>query len=106
VRFDLELKHRQTKLVQDYLFENQLDIFEHEVVKQYVQYSDQVLRSDYIYADWVLDFQRRQPHLQLVNLNSRSLIMIYRENQMIMNQVEGIQALCSYTGVDTSLKII
>jgi|TARA_B110000046_G_scaffold157343_1_gene168634 hypothetical protein len=28
VRFEIELKHRQTKLVQDYLFQNQLDIFE------------------------------------------------------------------------------
>ena len=28
VRFELELKHRQTKLLQDYLFKNQLDIFE------------------------------------------------------------------------------
>ena len=27
VRFEIELKHRQTKLVQDYLFQNQLDIF-------------------------------------------------------------------------------
>ena len=28
VRFELELKHRQTKLIQDYLFQNQLAIFE------------------------------------------------------------------------------
>ena len=35
VRFELELKHRQTKLVQDYLFENQLDVFEHQLVIQY-----------------------------------------------------------------------
>ena len=27
VRFEIELKHRQTKLVQDYLFDNQLDVF-------------------------------------------------------------------------------
>ena len=32
IRFELELKHRQTKLVQDYLFENQLDVFEHSLV--------------------------------------------------------------------------
>ena len=30
VRFEIELKHRETKLVQDYLFQNQLDIFEHQ----------------------------------------------------------------------------
>jgi hypothetical protein len=86
VRFELELKHRQTKLVEDYLFENQLDVFEHQLVIQYFQYSDQVLRSDYIYTDWVVDFQRRQH--QLVNLTSRLLVMSYLENQMIMNQVE------------------
>ena len=28
-RFELELKHRQTKSVQDYLFSNHLDQFEH-----------------------------------------------------------------------------
>jgi len=86
VRFELELKHRQTKLVQDYLFENQLDVFEHYLVIQYFQYSDQVLRSDYSYTDWVLDFQRR--HHQLLNLTSRSLVISYIENQIITNQVE------------------
>jgi hypothetical protein len=86
VRFELELKHRQTKLVQDYLFENQLDVFEHYLVIQYFRYSDQVLRSDYSYTDWVLDFQRR--HHQLLNLTSRSLVISYIENQIITNQVE------------------
>ena len=86
VRFELELKHRQTKLVQDYLFENQLDVFEHYLVIQYFQYSDQILRSDYSYTDWVVDFQRR--HHQLVNLTSRSLVISYLENQIITNQVE------------------
>jgi len=86
VRFELELKHRQTKLVQDYLFENQLDVFEHYLVIQYFQYSDQVLRSDYSYTDWVVDFQRR--HHQLLNLTSRSLVISSIENQIITNQVE------------------
>jgi len=39
VRFELELKYRQTKLVQDYLFQNQLDMFEHLLVLQYFEYS-------------------------------------------------------------------
>ena len=86
VRFELELKHRQTKLVQDYLFDNQLDVFEHQLVIQYFQYSDQVLRSDYSYTDWVVDFQRR--HHRLVTLTSRSLIISYLENQVIKNQEE------------------
>jgi len=86
VRFELELKHRQTKLVQDYLFKNQLDVFEHQLVIQYFQYSAQVLRSDYSYTDWVVDFQRR--YHQLMNLTSRSLVVSYLENQIITNQVE------------------
>ena len=59
VRFEIELKHRQTKLVQDYLFQNQLDIFEHQLVIQYFKYSERVLSLDYIYTDWIVDFQRR-----------------------------------------------
>jgi hypothetical protein len=59
VRFEIELKHRQTKLVQDYLFQNQLDVFEDQLVIQYFQYSKRVLCLDYIYTDWIVDFQRR-----------------------------------------------
>ena len=86
VRFEIELKHRQTKLVQDYLFENQLDIFEHQLVIQYFQYSERVLCSGYSYTDWAVDFQRR--HHQLVNLHSRSLVVDYIENTIITNQLE------------------
>jgi hypothetical protein len=41
VRFELEFKHRQTKLVQNYLFNNQLDVFEYKLVLQYFKYSEQ-----------------------------------------------------------------
>ena len=51
VRFELEFKHRQTKLVQDYLFHNQFDIFEQQLVLQYFKYSGLVLRLDYLYVD-------------------------------------------------------
>jgi len=84
VRFELELKHRQTKLVQNYLFTNQLDIFEYELVLH--KYSERLLRSDYSYTDWVVDFQRR--HHQLVTLTSRPLVISYLENQVIKNQEE------------------
>lgn len=84
VRFELELKHRQTKLVQDYLFENQLDVFEHQLVIQYFQYSVQVLRSNYSYTDWILDFQRRYKG----NPTFRPLMTGYLENQIITNQEE------------------
>ena len=84
VRFELELKHRQTKLVQDYLFQNKLDMFEHLLVLQYFEYSGQVLRSDYPYTDWILDFQRRYQ----VNPNYRPLMISYLDNQLIRNQEE------------------
>jgi hypothetical protein len=43
VRFEIELKNRQTKLVQDYLFQNHFDVFEHQLVIQYFHYSERVL---------------------------------------------------------------
>ena len=88
VRFEIELKHRQTKLVQDYLFRNQLDMFEHHLVLQYFQYSERVLCLDYQYTDWILDFQRRYRGYDLVNSTSRSLVTSYLENQIIENQEE------------------
>ena len=84
VRFEIELKHRQTKLVQDYLFQNQLDVFEEQLVIEYFQYSKRVLCLDYIYTDWIVDFQRRHQR----NPTSRSLVTSYLENQIIKNQEE------------------
>ena len=84
VRFELELKHHQTKLVQDYLFENQLDIFEHQLVMEYFEYSGRALRSDCSYTDWILDFQRRYQG----NPTFRPLMTSYLENQIIKNQEE------------------
>ena len=55
LKFELEFKHRQTKLVQDYLFCDQLSIFEHELVHQYFKYSRQVLNLNYPYTDWVYE---------------------------------------------------
>ena len=84
----MELKYRQTKLVQDYLFQNQLDIFEHRLLIQYFQYSERVLCLDYPYTDWILDFQRRYRGYELVNSTYRSLVTSYLENQIIDNQEE------------------
>ena len=82
VRFEIELKHRQTKLIQDYLFKNQLDIFEDQLVIQYFKYSIRILRLDYLYTDWIMDFQRRYQGYQLVNPTSRSLVTSYLETRM------------------------
>lgn len=69
VCFELEFKHRQTKFVRDYLFHHQFAMFEHQLVLQYFKYFGRVLGLDYVYTDWIVDFQRR--YRQLVNLNSR-----------------------------------
>jgi hypothetical protein len=88
VRFEIELKHRQTKLVQDYLFQNQLDVFEDQLVIRYFQYSKRVLCLDYQYTDWILDFERRHREYDLINSTYSLLVTSYLENQRITNQEE------------------
>jgi hypothetical protein len=85
VRFEVELKHRQTKSVEYYLFNNQLDIFEHLLVRQFFKYSGQVLRLDYDYADWILNFQRRYP---LIKPSNQSLLTSYLENNIMPEKKE------------------
>ena len=88
VRFELELKHRKTKLVQDYLFQNKLDVFKDLLVMEYFKYSEKVLRIDYQYTDWILDFQKRSRVCQLVNYTSSLLTTSYLESQIIEQQEE------------------
>ena len=85
VRFELEFKHRQTKLVQDYLFNNKFDIFEDKLVNQYFKFSGRVLDVDSKYSDWIVDFQRRNQ--QLNNYNNPSLLTSYLDHG-IGNQEE------------------
>ena len=85
VRFEVELKHRQTKSVEHYLFNNQLDIFEHKLVRQFFKYSGQVLCLDYDYADWILDFRRRYP---LLKPSNRWLLTSYLENNIMPEKEE------------------
>lgn len=85
IRFELEFKNRQTKLVQDYLFHNYLDRFEHKLVCQYFRYSRQVLDLNYQYMDWLVDFQRIS---QLVNRENRPLLTSYLKNQLLDVQKE------------------
>jgi hypothetical protein len=85
VRFELEFKHRQTQSVQDYLFHNHLDIFEHKLVLQFFKYSGQVLRLDYQYADWILDFRRKY---RLVNPSNKTLLTSYLENRKMSEEEE------------------
>ena len=85
VRFELEFKHRQTKLVQNYLFNNQLDIFEDKLVLQFFKYSGQVLRLDYQYTDWVIDFRRRY---RMVNSSNPVLLTSYLKNRRMSEEEE------------------
>ena len=85
VRFELEFKHRQTQLVQNYLFKNQLDIFEDKLVLQFFKYSGQVLRLDYQYTDWIVDFRRRY---RLVNPSNPTLLTGYLENRIMSKEEE------------------
>jgi len=51
VRFELEMKHRQTKSVQDYLFNNQLETFLSNITSLLLI----ILINSY--TDWVVDFK-------------------------------------------------
>ena len=103
VRFELEFKHRQTQLVQDYLFHDQLDIFEHKLILQYFKYSGQVLRLDYQYADWIVDFRRE---CRLVDPSNRALLTSYLENQiMVTEEEERFFHLLQFLSFIKSLKV-
>jgi len=84
IRFELELKQRQTKLIQDYLFQNQMDIFEDKLVLQFFKYSGKILRLDYPYTDWIINFQRRYQGKPTF----RPVVTSYLNNQQIRNQEE------------------
>jgi hypothetical protein len=84
VRFELELKHRQTKLIQDHLFKNQLTIFEDKLVHQFYKSSGQFLRMDSRYSEWIVDFQRQFQG----NPPFRALVTSYLNNQQTRNQKE------------------
>lgn len=87
VRFELEFKHRQTKSVQDYLFQNHLDIFEDKLVLQFFKYSGQVLCLYYEYADWILDFRRKYGY-GIINTSKKTLLTSYLENRRISEEEE------------------
>ena len=63
---------------------------------EYFKYSGQVLRSDYPYIDWIIDFQRRCQG----NPTFRALMTSYLENQMIKNQEEYSELLDSNIAVE------
>ena len=58
-RFEIEFKHRQTKSVESFLFQNKLELFENILARKYFQYSERILCLDYPYTDWLLNFKRK-----------------------------------------------
>jgi hypothetical protein len=72
-------------MIQDYLFHNHLDVFEYKLVLQYFKYSGQVLRLDYPYPDWIIDFRRRY---RLANPSNRVLLTSYLENRKMAEEEE------------------
>ena len=80
IRFELEFKNRQTKLVQNYLFRNDFSIFENKLVHQYFKYSRQIFHLNYPYADWVNNFKRKS---RLINSASQLLLTSYLKNTIL-----------------------
>ena len=96
-------KDRQTKLVQDYLFNNQLDVFEYELVIRYFKCSERVLCLNYGYSDWIVDFKRRY---QQVNPTYQSLVTSYLENQInIQGKEERLFHLLQFLSFIKSLEL-
>ena len=85
VRFELELKHGQTRLLQDFLFNNEFDVFENQLVIQYFKSFKRILSLDFQYTDWVVDFQRRYG---LKNIISPVLVTSYFGNQILSQRNE------------------
>lgn len=85
VCFELEFKHRQTKLVQNDLLNNQLAIFEDKLVLQFFKYSGQVLCLNYPYPDWVVYFRIRY---QIVNASNPTLLTSYLKNRRMSEEEE------------------
>lgn len=84
VRFEIEYKNWQTKLVEDFLFQDQFELFENQLVLKYFQYSKRILDLNYVYTDWIIDYQRRH---KLIATN-RILVTSYLKNKTIGNFID------------------
>jgi hypothetical protein len=84
VRFELELKYHQARLVQNDLFNNQIDIFENKLVHQFFKSSGKYLRVKSPCSDWIVDFKRRCQD----KTTFRPLVIDYLKNQQTTNQRE------------------
>lgn len=78
LKFELELKHKLVKLVQEFLFLNQLKEFKKKIFKNFFfHHSINSLILNSCYTDWLSDYLRRRSH----DLKLRySLIASYLKN--------------------------
>lgn len=83
-RFEIKFKHRQTKLVQNFLFQNKLELFEDQLARKYFQYSKRIICLDYPYTDWVLNFQRKYRWDEVY----QGLVTIYLEKRLTNGKEE------------------
>jgi len=102
VRFELEIKKRQIKLVQDYLFNNQLEKFEHELTHTYYQYSERLFPLNNSHTDWVVDFIRRYPEKEIPIY---FLVTSYLENRIYSQEEERLFHLLQFLSFVKSLNL-
>ncbi|WP_297691731.1 hypothetical protein [uncultured Eudoraea sp.] len=69
IRFELEQRGPKIKFAQDLLNENQIEIFEQIMTRNFFKYSKKVLAMDENYTDWLVDYFRRQ------NKNQKSFLL-------------------------------
>ena len=105
IRFELEIKHGQTKSVQDYLFSNHVDQFEHQLTVKYYKYSQRLfpLADSYSYTDWLVDFSRRYPQEKIP---SSFLLSSYLQNTIdYQEDEEGFFHLLQFLSFVKSLNL-
>jgi hypothetical protein len=59
IRFELELKNRSMRVVEELLFSEQFVGFEHKLTLDFFKYSLKILNLKYEYTHWLLNFNRK-----------------------------------------------
>lgn len=85
IRFELEIKRRQIKSVEDYFFQKKLGLFESELTQLYYQYSEKIFPLENSYVDWLLNFKRKYPSKKIPPYY---LLTSYLENNVYSNDEE------------------
>uniref|UniRef100_UPI0030036CED hypothetical protein n=1 Tax=Cocconeiopsis kantsiensis TaxID=3082010 RepID=UPI0030036CED len=80
IEFELEMKKHKTKVFQDYLFENNIEQFEAEVVDYFYKSWIRLLPSSK-YTEWILDYQRDKKRSE-----SKQLVTSFLNNKIDKSQ--------------------